>query len=619
MLYICNDIIKRNYLFTDKNGTNLSDGIIDMRFTYNNNSNLSHIDENYYPYSRTEEFYYDNLNRLMIWNPYESSTQFQVTYHPQTGNITSKTDVGSNFQYGANNGKPHALTSITSANGSVVPSTNLLATYTDFKKIKTLTEGNKLYTLSYGVDEQRTKSVYAINGATQLTRYYLGNYEEEVKANGNIRKIHYLPGAVFIQNNGKDSLLFIYKDHLGSLTALTDASGNVLERYAYDPWGMRRNPNDWSQKDTRTSFLLNRGFTMHEHLDAFGIINMNGRVYDPLTGIFFSPDPYVQAHGDWLNYNRYSYVWNNPLLYVDPSGEFVEWIALAMLVYMGGIQANVSHCMGNGTNPFNPVSWNWSSANTYIGMAQGAMMGLSLGWGIYIPNTQIPGMIPNGALQAGIQVTLNGIGNITENRKFFDNWYWSAGMGFVSGAIIGYELAKASGLNPLTGGGYQKALDNAVAKEGINNPKSKFLVANKKNAQLVSDTYNKDIKVSGSKIIETFITPEYITEEIYDTALNFGSQEKGNMTLVTKQAIRNKAYFSLTDVIRHEGTHQLQILAGMTDVVSMEYGAYMTNILNPATPTTILKTFNVLTNTLQFNSSTLWETILNIYPYGPIP
>jgi hypothetical protein len=56
-------------------------------------------------------------------------------------------------------------------------------------------------------------------------------------------------------------------------------------------------------------------------------------------------------------------------------------------------------------------------------------------------------MIPNGALQAGVQVTLNGIGNVTDGQEFFDNWYWSAGMGFASGAVSGYGLAKEKGLN----------------------------------------------------------------------------------------------------------------------------------------------------------------------------
>ncbi len=80
----------------------------------------------------------------------------------------------------------------------------------------------------------------------------------------------------------------------------------------------------------------------------------------------------------------------------------------------------------------------------------------------------------------------------------------------------------------------------------------------------------------------------------------------------------------MTDVVRHESTHQVQILAGMTArnfaaAKAMEYGAYMTNILNPATTTTIQKVVNILVNDWGINQSTLWETILNLYPYGPIP
>jgi len=171
------------------------------------------------------------------------------------------------------------------------------------------------------------QSVYSIIGAVKQTCYYLGDYEEEIDAAGNIRKIHYLSGgAVYIQNSNSDSLLYGYSDYQGSLTALTDADGNVLERYAYDPWGQRRNPTNWTQADTRTSWRLNRGYTGHEHLDAFSIINMNGRVYDPLTAMFFSPDPYVQAPDSWLNYNRYGYCYGNPLKYTDPSGEFFFYL-----------------------------------------------------------------------------------------------------------------------------------------------------------------------------------------------------------------------------------------------------------------------------------------------------
>jgi len=61
----------------------------------------------------------------------------------------------------------------------------------------------------------------------------------------------------------------------------------------------------------------------HEHLDAFGLINANARMYEPSTGRFLSPDSYVQAPSFSQNFNRYSYCWNNPLIYTDPDGEFI--------------------------------------------------------------------------------------------------------------------------------------------------------------------------------------------------------------------------------------------------------------------------------------------------------
>ena len=61
---------------------------------------------------------------------------------------------------------------------------------------------------------------------------------------------------------------------------------------------------------------------MHEHIDEMGIINMNGRIYDPLIGRFMSADPYIQAPDDLQSHNRYAYVMNNPLNLDDPSGYF---------------------------------------------------------------------------------------------------------------------------------------------------------------------------------------------------------------------------------------------------------------------------------------------------------
>jgi RHS repeat-associated protein len=55
-------------------------------------------------------------------------------------------------------------------------------------------------------------------------------------------------------------------------------------------------------------------------LDNLSLIHMNGRVQDPVLGRFVSADPHIPGRGNTQNFNRYSYVTNNPLSYLDPSG-----------------------------------------------------------------------------------------------------------------------------------------------------------------------------------------------------------------------------------------------------------------------------------------------------------
>jgi RHS repeat-associated protein len=54
--------------------------------------------------------------------------------------------------------------------------------------------------------------------------------------------------------------------------------------------------------------------------EAVGVIHMNGRLYDPHFGRFLQADPLVQSPQNLQSWNRYSYAFNNPLAYTDPSG-----------------------------------------------------------------------------------------------------------------------------------------------------------------------------------------------------------------------------------------------------------------------------------------------------------
>ena len=93
---------------------------------------------------------------------------------------------------------------------------------------------------------------------------------------------------------------------------------------------------------TLVSAYSDRGFTDHEHLEDFGLIHMNGRIYDPLLGRFLSADPNIQSPKNTQSLNRFSYVMNNPLSATDPTGyiSLSKWLPtlfqIAMAVASGG-------------------------------------------------------------------------------------------------------------------------------------------------------------------------------------------------------------------------------------------------------------------------------------------
>jgi len=123
------------------------------------------------------------------------------------------------------------------------------------------------------------------------------------------------------RSDSTQDLRYFHHDHIGSLALITNASGAVVERLAYEAFGKRRFPNGTDDPgNTLAGITTDRGFTMHEHLDEVALIHMNGRIYDPLIARFVTPDPFIQAPYNLQSYNRYSYVFNNPLRAYDPSG-----------------------------------------------------------------------------------------------------------------------------------------------------------------------------------------------------------------------------------------------------------------------------------------------------------
>ena len=276
-----------------------------------------------------ETFGYNSQNRLTgVWL---NLTQTGSSAYDSYGRMTTKTANGqavfSNVSFSSE--KPHALTSATTAEG-VFPSAAQTVTYTGFDKVSKVKQGNDSLCYSYGYDRQRILMEEHV-GTNARTKQYWGACELLTESVGNTtiscwRTFVSGPYGVFAvveTRSGMDEIHYVLKDNLGSWTTITDGDGFVQQRLGYDAWGNLRDPDTWANGlpgDNSKQPMFDWGFTGHEHIYNFGLINMNGRMYDPVMSSFLSADRFVQNPMSAQGFNRYAYCMNNPLRYVDPTG-----------------------------------------------------------------------------------------------------------------------------------------------------------------------------------------------------------------------------------------------------------------------------------------------------------
>lgn len=296
------------------NGPNGS--VQNQTYTYDSIGNLTartdaHLASN-------ETFTYDDLNRL-------TGAGAVTVQYDSLGNITNKSDVGA-YTYG----RPHGVTQAGGntytydANGNQITGAGRTLGWTSYNLPNLITEAingtPRTTTFLYDYNHVRA---YQANGTKTVVylnpRIDLGGHYNKETAGGIVTESYYfyaggeVVGAYVTKTNASPQTNYFHADHLGSISVVTDQSGQVIARYQFDPWGKRTL--------AAGSNATIHGFTGHEHLDD-GLIHMNGRVYDPVLARFLSADPNIQDPTNLQSWNRYSYVLNNPLAFTDPSGYF---------------------------------------------------------------------------------------------------------------------------------------------------------------------------------------------------------------------------------------------------------------------------------------------------------
>lgn len=282
-----------------------------------------------------EEFEYDEHNRL-ISVCHNGKMQAFMDYD-YLGNIEEKVEDGVPVLYSTvyDQRKPNVLMQAKTDVDKMAIGFSRDMKYSVFDNLISVSQGDDFMEIDYGCENNRVFMRSTVDGKNKSKTYIDGC--EFVQEDEDENFYTYLNGPIGVfavcitDGDGNNSIYYIHKDNIASWNVITNDKAEVVQDVSFDAWGNVRSGADWKPIDEVKSLMFDRGFTGHEHLLAFGLINMNGRIYDPMMSMMLSPDNNIQLPKMSQNFNRYSYCLNNPLKYTDPTGEWVESVVLGVV------------------------------------------------------------------------------------------------------------------------------------------------------------------------------------------------------------------------------------------------------------------------------------------------
>ncbi|MCH2058019.1 MAG: hypothetical protein MK214_15680 [Thalassotalea sp.] len=488
----------------------------------------------------SETFKYDTVNRLTDVID-ETGTRDSLTVkYAQNGNIKYKSDVG---YYCYNDARPHAVSGLGDEdcteqdyqydnNGNMTQGLNRTIDYSHFDKAVLITNNadNSVTSFNYGTNRSRYKRVtteVVDNEEVTTTTYYIGNIEVVSQSNSNvITTRRALPGAIeLVRSNGTSEVNFLLKDHLGSIDTIVNENGYVKQKVYFDAWGKKHqvdlgNVNIITEQYAQLTLhqlldITTRGYTGHESVDHAGIIHMNGRIYDPTLGRFLQADPHIQAPTNSQNYNRYSYVLNNPLSYTDPSGYFFKKLgkfikkhwrtiaSIAIAVYLPG----ASFMSGFGPVASGAIT-GFVAGGVATGSLKGALVGAFTGAMFGGIHDGFAGKVMTTGMKVGktlLHGMAGGIGSVLAGGKFghgfvaagFTQAVSQGGDVFVDGDRLGNAIKAAA-----IGGTASAITGGKFANGAITGAFSRVLNDDAVSRSLPSDTSDSDRNTIASEIYD---------------------------------------------------------------------------------------------------------------------
>jgi RHS repeat-associated protein len=288
-------------------------------------------------FSWSETFTYDSMDRLVNFNDNNANKNHA---YDLLGRITTNSDVG-NYAYSGNSYKVNSIDLNVTGDTYYQQNTLQQITYNAFKKPFEISEvGKENIGFQYNAFMERSHMFYGDTQSDILLRknrkHYSYDGSMEISYDNALNKtifVTYIGGDAYSSPviwrsehsvTPDHNYYYLHRDYLGSILMISDINGTTKEKRHFDAWGNVVKLTDGNGVNLNKFVYLDRGYTGHEHLQGVGLIHMNGRLYDPKLKRFLSPDNYIQDPFSTQNFNRYGYVLNNPLMYVDPSGETAQ-------------------------------------------------------------------------------------------------------------------------------------------------------------------------------------------------------------------------------------------------------------------------------------------------------
>lgn len=315
-----------------------------LNYSYDNTNNVIGITDNVTP-TNSQTLTYDEQDRL---DSATGSYGFYDYAYDAIGNMTRNPQLGASNQdyaYRTDGIRPHAVC-ITGATGVTCPPTSQPYQY---DANGNLTSGSgRVYDWSAenkptciataagtcGAALGKTTFVYDGRGsrlkkiAGPTTTLYVSKlYECD---NGSCsryiwagkKRIAVIPDSPTAQicnaTQSPGGACYYHTDHLGSSSTITDPSGTLIESVSYYPYGEVRTDSPG------TPVSVPYKYTGKEKDTSTGLYYYEARYYDPVLARFISADTIVLSAKESRDFNRYTYVRNNPFLYTDPSGNFID-------------------------------------------------------------------------------------------------------------------------------------------------------------------------------------------------------------------------------------------------------------------------------------------------------